>query len=110
MKIILYWIYLSQIVALAAATTRWTEEDQDLESRQIALWSEKVLESSSWGDEVKLKEFTLGLESLSYRSKMDNHDPKIDGIYREIQEAVISIPGHTNYFTDKIEECWKAKA
>ena len=110
MKTILYLIYFLQIILLAAAATRWTEEDRDLESRQIALWIEKVSESSSWSDEEKLKEFTLGLESMSYRSKIDDHDPEIDRIYRQIQEAVTSIPNHTNYFTDKIEESWKAKA
>ncbi len=68
MKTILYFIYFSQVIVLAAAATRWTEEDRDLESKQIALWSEKVSESSSWGDEEKLTEFTLGLESMSYRS------------------------------------------
>lgn len=110
MKPILYIIYYLQIATLGAATVRWTEKDRLLESQQIDHWSAKVTASSTWSDEEKLREFTLGLKSMSYRSEMAEHAPEIDKIYKQMQELVASIPGHTNYFTDKIEESWKSNA
>lgn len=110
MKAIFNFIYFLQIATLAAAAQRWSEEDRGLESQQIALWSAKISASSAWGVEEKLKEFTLGLESISYRSRMDGHDPEIDKVYKQIQELVTSIPDHTKYFTDKIEEAYESHA
>ena len=110
MKAISYLIFFLQIAMLTAATTRWTEEDRNLESQQIALWRAKVSASSTWTDEGKLTEFTLGLKSMSYRSEMDGHDPEIDIIYKQIQEVVVSIPDHAKYFTDPIEESYGLNA
>ncbi|MEO5715218.1 MAG: hypothetical protein ABIT37_17195 [Luteolibacter sp.] len=110
MKLFLHFIYFLQVAILPAATTRWTEEDRALESQQIDLWRAKVSASTAWSDEKKLEEFVLGLKSMSYRSQMDEHDPEIDRIYKQMQQVVISIPGHAKYFTDKIEESWKSNA
>jgi len=110
MKTISYIIYFLQIATLVAATTRWTEEDRLQESQQIDYWSAKVIASSSWGDQEKLQEFTLGLESISYRSHMDGHNPEVDKIYKQMQEMMTSIPDHAKYFTDKIEETYESHA
>jgi len=40
---------------------------------------------------------------MGYRRSFAGHDSSVDSIYAKIQQTVLALPGHAQYFADKIE-------
>jgi len=51
----------------------------------------------------KIEFLVTGLRSMGYWKSFDGHNPNVDKIYQIIQNDLISISGHAQYFADEIE-------
>ena len=91
------------IVCISSASVTWTEESRCIESEQVALWESKLTETKLKPKEMVLEDLWLGLRNLGYRKTSEGHSLEVDRVYRSLQNELLSISGHAQYFADKIE-------
>ena len=72
------------------------------EAEQVALWTSKLEEFHGKPPEAKLEALWLGLRNMGYRRTADGHSPAVDEIFGKIQDEMLSIPGHAQYFADRL--------
>ena len=95
---------LSAAGALLAAPVEWTEENRRIEAEQVALWESKLAEVLANPPDSRLGDLSLGLRNMGFRvQNHDGHSPEVDAIYKNIQQTLLSIPGHARYFQQAIE-------
>lgn len=80
--------------------------DRMLEAEQVSLWTQ-TLEGASYDIPArKLDKLWLGLRNMGYRLSGGGgaHSPEVAALYKRIQEEMLSIPGHAEYFGNRIRE------
>jgi len=90
-----------------SATYPWTDESRRSENEQVALWELKLEELKLRPNDADLDNLSLGLRNFGYRKEREGHNPEVDRVYRAIQDVVLSIPGHAEYFSSEIETARK---
>ena len=107
MKLILLALYLQSGICGA----EWSKEQRLRENQQLDLWQKKLSEINNLSGETKIEELSLGLVSMAFRKQFGGRDPKTDVLYLEIQAALLAIPGHAEYYRNRIlqaEERYKS--
>lgn len=84
--------------------TTWSEDDRKNEANQITIWEENLTKSERLEFSAKMELLGLGLRNMGYRAKMEGHDPQAEKVYLGIQKALLTIPGHAEYYGNKINE------
>jgi hypothetical protein len=80
----------------------WSKEDRLQEKQQLDLWQKKLSEIDNLHGQKKIEELSLGLRSMAFRKEFGDRDPRTDLLYSEIQAALLAIPGHAEYYRDRI--------
>lgn len=86
-----------------------SSEDERVEGRnnefqQIKLWSEKFEKSSRMENLEKVEFLALGLRNMGYRKTREDHSKEVDELYEKIQTALLAIPGHAEYYRDRVNQ------
>lgn len=97
------FLYSCGIACVIANTTEWTEENRRKEANQVALWESKLFETQDELPNVRLRELWLGLRNMGHRRSFEGHSPAVDEAYLNIQQELLSIPGHAKYYADELE-------
>jgi hypothetical protein len=79
------------------------EPPEDRESSQVLFWRTKLNQYSSASNVEILDNLNLGLINLGYRKKSEGHSSEADRLFFDLQQKIMSIPGHAQYFSDKIK-------
>ncbi len=74
----------------------------------LTQWRKDILNSDQLPTNERIELLVRALDKIS-RFNIYQVSERIE-IYNMAQDKMTSIPNHANYFTDKIEESWKAKA
>lgn len=98
-----YLVSAIMFLQLGCAQAQWGPEDRAREISQINLWRDKLLESTNADGIERLKIIKTGLVNMAYRKTLKGHDPEIDILYVEIQKAATAIPGHAEFYRDKLD-------
>lgn len=76
---------------------------KEREKQQVELWQNRLQECSGMSAEETVALLYLGLRNMGYRRSYAGHDPSVDSIYFKIQQRLLALPGHAQYFAHKIE-------
>ncbi len=101
MKFINYLIFV--VFTIQQVQASWSEEDRRIEAEQVALWEKKLEETRHKTKSEKISELWLGLKNMGQRKKNVERSDEVDRIYNKLQQELISISGHAQYFADEIE-------
>jgi hypothetical protein len=52
----------------------------------------------------KIDFLALGLKNMGHRKSYPNHIPEVDSMYDRLQAALLGIPGHAEYYQNRINE------
>jgi hypothetical protein len=88
----------------AAARQEWTDDDRKKEKNQIALWKVRIVEAKTLNGSEKLSLLRLGIKNFGFRKSIEGHNQEIDEVFHEMQEIVLSLPDHANYFRKTIKD------
>ncbi|MGD7654755.1 MAG: hypothetical protein ACQCXQ_16170 [Verrucomicrobiales bacterium] len=81
----------------------WTDELRARESEQVSLWRSKLKDTAGKPGSKRLEALSLGLRNMGYRRQVEGHSTDVVAVYFELQTALLSIPGHAEYYRDEIE-------
>ena len=81
----------------------WTDDDRRLETEQVALWESLLAEAKLKPKQALFEDLWLGFRKMGYRRTLDGHNSKVDALYYALQNEFLSLPGHAEYFRNKIE-------
>ena len=102
--------YLSVIISLlfcssifAAQKTIWNSESRKLEGDQVELWKENLEKSDLMAESEIVRLLSQGLRNMGYRKSINDHSTEVDEVYLKIQNAMLLIPGHADYFAKEIQ-------
>ena len=87
---------------LAKVDDRSTDAKKQ-ERQQVELWQNRFQECSAMSAKETVEHLYLGLRNMGYRRSYAGHDPSVDSIYFKIQQRLLALPGHAQYYADKIE-------
>jgi len=73
------------------------------EGQQVERWQNRLQECSGMSAEETIEHLSPGLRNMGNRRSYAGHDPSVDSIYAKIQQTLLALPGHAQYFADKIE-------
>ena len=76
---------------------------KERERQQVELWVNSLQECSGLSAEETVERLYLGLRNMGYRRSYAGHDPSVDSIYTKLQQRLLALHGHAQYFADKIE-------
>jgi hypothetical protein len=100
-------LLISLFIALSCLSLKAEVQiDRKLEAEQVALWTQ-TLEDASYDIPIKrLDKLWLGLRNMGHRMSGGGgaHSPEVVALYKRIQEEMLSIPGHAEYFGRRIRE------
>ncbi len=91
------------IVRLFAVPMDWTDDDRRLENEQVAFWETLLTEANLKPKQALFEDLWLGFRKMGHRKTWDGHNPKVDAVYEALQNEFLSLPGHAEYFRDKVE-------
>ena len=77
-------------------------ENKRLELEQVALWKSKLEESEKMQGPEKLVFLSRGLKGMAYWRERVGHGPEVEELYSTIQSSLLAIPGHAEYYRDRI--------
>lgn len=103
MKAIYFIFLILEFSGLGCCAVVWTPEKRIIETEQIDLWREKLKESSSLENIDKILFLQQGLKNMGRRKSMEGHDPAVAQIYEDIQNNILAISGHAEYFATQIK-------
>jgi hypothetical protein len=102
--------YLSVIISLlfcssifAAQKTIWNSENRKLERDQVDLWKGNLEKSDLMAESERVGFLSQGLRNMGHRKSINNHSTEVDEVYLKIQNAMLLIPGHADYFAKEIQ-------
>jgi len=101
---------LLAIIALsqAASAEERNNRSRDEETKQVQMWEDRLSASISMTPTEKLDYLWPGLRNMGWRRTFKDHDPSVDAIYYRIQQAMLAVPEHAQYFADEIAREQKA--
>ncbi len=73
------------------------------DQEQAAIWEQKIIDSSVWDNDKTVKELSLGLKNMGYRQNQHVHFPEVEVTYKNLQQKLLSIPGHARYIAEEYE-------
>ena len=80
----------------------WSPEGRKRESDQVKLWQSNLEKSVPMQSAEKIEFLSLGLRNMAYRKDKSDHSLAVDGVYKQIQNVMLSIPGHAEYYRDRV--------
>lgn len=89
----------------------WSQADREREASQLKLWEQR-LSSSSESGEASIEKLGLGVRSMAYRMQFGGRDPRTDELFKSLQSKLLSIPGHAEYYQDRLlkaQELYKTR-
>jgi hypothetical protein len=102
--------YLSVIISLlfcssifAAQKTIWNSENRKLERDQVDLWKGNLEKSDLMAESERIGFLSQGLRNMGHRKSINDHSTEVDEVYLKIQNAMLLIPGHADYFAKEIQ-------
>ncbi len=91
------------IVCSVGNTIEWNENDRRKEADQVALWESKLVGAQQKPPDARPGELWLGLRNMGHRRLTEDHSPAVDDLYLNIQQELLSIPSHAQFFADELE-------
>lgn len=89
---------------LQASVAIWTEAGRKVEREQVHLWEDNFAKIAIKAGQEKMDFLTAGLREMGYWKSFENHNPDVDKVFALIQTELLSVPGHSQYFADALEE------
>ncbi len=102
MRIVLF-IFLNSLVLCVMASESWTEASRRIESEQVDLHTQILVDASKLDSKQKTLMLYPGLRKLGYRRSFEGHSPLVDELYQRYKLELMSIPGHATYLSNEIE-------
>ena len=84
------------------------EDGASAQHKGLAKWRKDIVNSDQLPANERIDLLSRALDNIS-RFNIYQVSERIE-LYDMARDKMASIPGHTNYFTDKIEESWKSNA
>ncbi|MEY3897594.1 MAG: hypothetical protein RLZZ214_3115 [Verrucomicrobiota bacterium] len=101
----LNWIFIMFcLMGVATSEEDWRAEERRDEAKQIELWEGNLKKSSGMSGFEKIDFLALGLKNMAYRKSRFNHGKEVDKMFEEIQTTILAIPGHAEFYRDRINE------
>ncbi len=79
------------------------ERNKHLEADQINKWENIILYAKVKSQSEKLIELLPGLRTMGFWVDVEGHRTGTDILFRQIQQEVLSIPGHARYLVEEME-------
>jgi hypothetical protein len=79
------------------------ERNKHLEADQINKWDNIILYAKVKSQSEKLIELLPGLRAMGFWVDVEGHRTETDILFRQIQQEVLSIPGHAHYLVEEME-------
>jgi hypothetical protein len=90
---------------LCAFSSAQTEDYRKIESQQLRLWENNLALAKNQPPDERIAFLALGLRNMGYRSKYHKFKSEdVDRVYQELQEFMLSTPGHARWFADEIKQ------
>ncbi|RYD43350.1 MAG: hypothetical protein EOP85_10250 [Verrucomicrobiaceae bacterium] len=84
------------------AQEEWRQKNRENEIQQVEVWETKLQEASNLDGFEKLQSLSIGLRNMAHRLTLSDHGPEVDDLYLRIQAAMLAVPGHAEYYRDRI--------
>ncbi len=82
----------------------WNLDNRKKEATHVDLWNANLKKSMAMQSTEKIEFLSLGLRGMAHRKTMNDYSPEVDSVYQSIQSALISIPGHADYFVNEVKQ------
>lgn len=90
---------------LCAFSSAQTEDYRKIESQQLRLWENNLALAKNQPPDERIGFLALGLRNMGYRSKHHKFKSEdVDRVYQELQELMLSTPGHARWFANEIKQ------
>ncbi len=66
------------------------------------MWERRLSSLKNKNQTDSIEELGLGIRSMAFRKGFGERDPRTDMIFDQIQHAILTIPGHAEYYRDRI--------
>ncbi|RYD82698.1 MAG: hypothetical protein EOP84_09025 [Verrucomicrobiaceae bacterium] len=102
MKLIDLYCLVCLAISSLNAQEEWQQKNREIEIQQVGVWESKLEESSAMEGFSKLDFLSIGLRGMAHRKTLSDHGKEVDQLYVRIQMAMLAVPGHAEYYRDRI--------
>jgi hypothetical protein len=103
MKAILLLFAGAISVSAATVDSAWTDRERTIENQQISLWQGNLAKSQALKGDERLALLGFGLRCIAHRKTLQDHNAGVDSLYQEVQDAILTTPGHAEYFGKEVK-------
>ena len=91
------------VISICASSSELDDRNRSLEAGQIAIWEDCLTSVQKKSQEEKLLALFPGLRTMSFWSEVEGHRYESEIVFNRIRQEVLAIPGHAEFYSDKIE-------
>ena len=99
--------FVMYITCLLVVHAEYNEESRKNEAEQVAYWEDQLAKAKSMPELERPSALWVGLKNMGYRRSISGHSSAVDEIYHKIQLELVGIPGHAEYFANRIREAYE---